>query len=58
LHQPQFRSQAPTGVRPKFHAPRIVGEDKNVAFGDAGLAEFCQTGIHKLPANAAAPVTF
>jgi hypothetical protein len=56
LHQPQLLSQAPACVRPKLDARRVAGENENVAFGDAGLAEFCQTGIHKPPANAATPV--
>jgi hypothetical protein len=43
-------------VRPKLDARRVAGENENVAFGDASLAEFCQTGIHKPPANAATPV--
>jgi hypothetical protein len=58
LHQPQFRSQAPAGVRPELHPGRVVGEDKDVAFLDAGLAEFRQTGVHKPPADAATPVAF
>jgi hypothetical protein len=58
LHQPQFRSQVPAVVRPKFHPGDVVGEDKNVAFGDAGLAKFRETGIYELPADAATPVTF
>jgi hypothetical protein len=58
LHQPQFRSQAPAGVRPEFHPGRVVGEDEDVAFLDASLAEFRQTGVHKLPADAATPVAF
>ena len=58
LHQSQFRPQAPAGVRPELHARRVVGEDEDVAFLDAGLAEFRQTGVHKPPADAATPVAF
>jgi hypothetical protein len=58
LHQPQFRSQPPTGVRPKLHTRRVVREDEDVAPLNAGLSEFRQTGIYELPADAATPVTF
>ena len=58
LHQPQFRPQFPTVVGPKLPARGIVGEDEDVAFLDAGLAEFRQTGIHELPADATTPVAF
>jgi hypothetical protein len=37
-------------MRPKLHARRIVGEDENVAFLNASLAEFRQTGSCQLPA--------
>jgi len=52
LHQPQFRAQLPAGVHPKLHACRIIREDEDVAFGNAGLAEFRQTGIYQSPADA------
>ena len=58
LHQSQFRSQAPAGVRPELHALRVVGDDEDVAFLDAGLAEFRQTGTHELPAYAATLMAF
>jgi hypothetical protein len=58
LHYPQFRSQFPAGVRPEFHAGRVVGEDENVAFLDAGLAQFRQTGIDQLPADASPTILF
>jgi hypothetical protein len=58
LHQPQFRPQTPADVRPELHALCVAGKDENVAFLDAGLAEFRQTGIHKPPADAATPVAF
>jgi len=37
LHHPQFSSQFPAGVRPEFHTGRIVGEDEDIAFLNAGL---------------------
>src|SRR5579859_1076078 len=52
LHHLQFRSQLPAGMRPEFHAGCIVGEDEDVAFLNAGLAEFRQTGMDQLPTNA------
>jgi hypothetical protein len=58
LHQPQFRPQTPAGVRPELHALRVAGEDEDVAFLDAGLAEFRLTGIHEPPADATTPVAF
>jgi len=58
LHQPQFRSQAPASVRPELHPFRVISEDKDVALGNAGPAEFRQTNIHQLPADAATPMAF
>jgi len=58
LHQSQFRPQTPAGARPELHALRVAGEDEDVAFLDAGLAEFRQTGTYKLPADATTPVAF
>jgi hypothetical protein len=56
LHQAQFRSQLPAGARPELYPFRVVGEDKDVAPGDAGLAELRQTGSHQSPPNAVLPM--
>ena len=58
LHQSQFLPQFPAGVSPELHPVRVAGEDEDIAFLDAGLAEFRQAGIHELSSDTTAPMTF